>query len=161
VVSATEPHGRILGFLDRHKLQQSHKISSQKHPSQLTLRTNLNFGILIATILSHSTDNCSHEVLNSHVQVFFNYEPSAAASGRELTLNELQSLLETLDRTRGRTQLPTVLQLLRDVTAGPRRSRDPSPLLRHLSVHTCRLVTGTCLPQRCVATFAARLGTIR
>jgi hypothetical protein len=65
------------------------------------------------------------------------------------------------DRTRGRTQLPTVLRLLSDVTAEPRKSRDPSPLLRNPSVYTCRLATRTCLPQRCVAKFAARLSTAR
>jgi hypothetical protein len=58
------------------------------HSSQLTLRTNLNRGIhTAAIILSRSADNCSHEVFNSHVQVFLNYELPAAASCRELTHN--------------------------------------------------------------------------
>jgi hypothetical protein len=44
-------------------------------------RNNLNCEILTAAIiLSHSTDNCSHEVVNSHVQVFFNCEPPAENS---------------------------------------------------------------------------------
>jgi hypothetical protein len=38
-----------------------------------------------------------------------------------------------------------------------RRSRDQSPLLGHPSVYSCCLATVTCLPQGCVATFAARL----
>jgi hypothetical protein len=73
-----------------------------------------------------------------------------AISHRELSVHEVQSLVQTLDRTIGRTQLPTVLLLLCDVTAEPRKCRDPSPLLRIPSVYTCRLATGTCLPQHCV-----------
>jgi hypothetical protein len=33
--------------------------------------------------------------------------------------------------------------------------------LAHSMVYTCRLATGICLPQRCVTTFAERLGTAR
>jgi hypothetical protein len=56
------------------------------YSSQVKSKTNLNCGILTAAIiLSHSTDNCSHEVFNSHDQIFFNFEPSAAVSHPELT----------------------------------------------------------------------------
>jgi hypothetical protein len=49
--------------------------------SQIMPRTNLNCWILTAAIiLSHWTENCSHEVFNSHDQLFSNYKPSAAVS---------------------------------------------------------------------------------
>jgi hypothetical protein len=75
------------------------------YSSQLTPRTNLNCGFLSAAIiLSHSTDNCSHEVFNSHDQIFSNYEPSAAVSHLELSrkrasvspINPLSDTRETL-----------------------------------------------------------------
>jgi hypothetical protein len=63
---------------------------------------NLNCGILTAAIiLSHSTNDCSHEV--------FNYEPPTASSHQELSENELQSLLQTLDLTHGKTQRSVLL----------------------------------------------------
>jgi hypothetical protein len=56
-------------------------------------RTNLNRGILTAAIiLSHSTVSLNWQLLtyvfNSHVQVFFRYEPPAAASRQELSQTE-------------------------------------------------------------------------
>jgi hypothetical protein len=58
------------------------------YSSQITPRTNLNCKILTATIfLSHSTENCSHEVFNSYDQIFSKYEPSAAVSHLELADN--------------------------------------------------------------------------
>jgi hypothetical protein len=56
------------------------------YSSQTTPRTNLNCGILNATIiLSHSSENCSHEVFNSHDPLFSNYESSTVVSHLELT----------------------------------------------------------------------------
>jgi hypothetical protein len=59
------------------------------YSSQIMPRTNLNCGILTAAIiLSHSTENCSHEVFNSHDQLFSNYEPSTVVSHLELNYLE-------------------------------------------------------------------------
>jgi hypothetical protein len=56
------------------------------YSSQITPRTNLNCWILTAAIiLTHSTDNCSHEIFNSHDQLFSNYEPSTVVSHPEVT----------------------------------------------------------------------------
>jgi hypothetical protein len=83
------------------------------YSSQITLRTNLNCGILTATIiLPHSTENCSHEVFNSHNQLFSNYEPSMVVSHLELTSKRASvSPINPWSDTR-ETLLPTLLQLL-------------------------------------------------
>jgi hypothetical protein len=77
------------------------------YSSKITPRTNLNCGILTAAIiLSHSTVNCSHEV-------FFNYEPHAASSHRELTRKRASVSPKNPWSDMRETLLPTVLQLLR------------------------------------------------
>jgi hypothetical protein len=58
---------------------------------KLTSFTSLNYHFSSGTSeLHHSTENYH---LKSHAHVFFNYEPPAAVSHRELLVNELQSLL--------------------------------------------------------------------
>jgi hypothetical protein len=123
----------------------THKIfSPKKHSSHLTHRTNLNCGILTAAnILSHSTDNCSHEVFNSLVQVFFNYESPAAVSHRELTENKLSLSYKPLIRHAENHSASTVASLRCGCVTSllTRRSRDPSLLLRDPNVYSCRLAT--------------------
>jgi hypothetical protein len=56
------------------------------YSSQIMPRTNLNCRILTAAIIpSHSTENCSQEIFNSHDQIFSSYKPSAAVSHLELS----------------------------------------------------------------------------
>jgi hypothetical protein len=51
------------------------------YSSQIKPRINLNCGILTAAIiLSHSIDNCSREVFNSHDPIFSNYGLSTVVS---------------------------------------------------------------------------------
>jgi hypothetical protein len=80
-------HRNYNSLIKSHIPNITHKIfTSQMYSSQITPRTNLNCEILTAAIiLSHSTENCSHEVFNSHDQIFSNYEPFAAVCYRELT----------------------------------------------------------------------------
>jgi hypothetical protein len=80
--------------------------------------------ICIWTENYHSTENCSHEVVNSHDQPFSNYEPSMVVSHLELTRKRASvSPINPWSDTR-EMLLPTVLQLL-----------------HHPSVYSCCLAT--------------------
>jgi hypothetical protein len=97
-------------------------------------RTILSCGIVTASIgLSHSTDNCSHEV-------FFNYEPPVPFSHRELTQNYLRTTCKRASVSpinpmiwHSGKQNSSIVASLRNT----RKSRDPSPLLRRPSVYSC------------------------
>jgi hypothetical protein len=133
------------------------------YSSQITPRTNLNCGILnAAIILSHSTENCSHEVLNSQDQIFSNYELSAAVCYRELTDNYCRTSFslsyKPLIWHAGNASI--FASLLKRVTSLLTRSRDPSPLLRHPSVYSRCLATNEA--RRCEAMRdSSRLGSAR
>jgi hypothetical protein len=104
----------------------------------------------------------------SNARVFFTDESPAVVSHRELTHTDCNLLYSS--------RWFSVYNLLSDtqetyfqqcfyccVTSLRNRGGHvtPPPLFHNPSVYTCRLATGTCLPQRCVASFAARLGTAR
>jgi hypothetical protein len=104
----------------------------------------LNCGILTtANIRSHSTENCSHEVFNSHDQLFSYYESSMVVSHLELTDNYSRTSLslsyKTLIWHTGNASI--VVSLLKRRTSLLTWSCDPSPLLHHPSVYSCCLAT--------------------
>jgi hypothetical protein len=49
----------------------------------------------LTSLIWMSTENSSHEVFNSLIEVFFNYEPPTTAFRRELTKNSLRTDCET------------------------------------------------------------------
>jgi hypothetical protein len=79
----------------------------------IELKLSLHSRLLIWNWTNHSTGNCSHEVFNSHDQIFFKYKPSAAVCYRKLTSKRASvSLINPWSDTQ-ETLLPTVLLLLR------------------------------------------------
>jgi hypothetical protein len=90
-----------------------------------------------------SQDDCSQLATHEIPAAVSHRELLVAVFCQELFVNELQSLLYTLDLIRGNAS--TVASLLT-------RSRDPFPLLRNPSVYSCCLATNEerrCEERRC------------